>query len=282
VLHEFGHALGLWHEQARPDRDQYVTSLTDNIEDGNESQFELKDDPDVARANGPHDFGSIMHYSLKAFSKNKQPTIAVKNPTGVDIENIGQRTALGPGDILALADLYNAPVTDGSIYLQVAGSKNLISGGSRSVSVLVRNDGPRTMQDLYFAIRVPNGIGLSASNSNLCCGAPTNGEVICYTPGGIPSGSFKNHGPIKITVPGGLATGKIALGLNPKPIGTRLADPKKAISSVTLCNINPLLTLKKAIPLPNRWVLWLCLRRCQTMTFMLCETAMANRCHATG
>jgi hypothetical protein len=239
VLHEFGHALGLWHEQSRPDRDQYVTILSGNIQDDKEHNFELKDDPDVARANGPYDFDSIMHYPLDAFSKNKQPTIAVKNPSGVNVNKIGLHTELSPGDILALADLYNAPVTDGSIYLQVVGSKNLIAGGSRSVSILVRNDGPRTMQDLYFVISIANGIGLSATNSGLSCGAPTNYEVICYTPGGIASGTSKRYGPIKITVPEGSATGKIELGLSLKPIGTRLADPKKAISSVTLCNINP-------------------------------------------
>jgi Astacin (Peptidase family M12A) len=239
VLHEFGHALGLWHEQSRPDRDQYVTILSGNIQDDKEHNFELKDDPDVARANGPYDFDSIMHYPLDAFSKNKQPTIAVKNPSGVNVNKIGLHTELSPGDILALADLYNAPVTDGSIYLQVVGSKNLIAGGSRSVSILVRNDGPRTMQDLYFAISIANGIGLSATNSGLSCGAPANYEVICYTPGGIASGTFKRYGPIKITVPEGLATGKIELGLSLKPIGTRLANPSKAISSVTLCNINP-------------------------------------------
>uniref|UniRef100_A0A914CMT9 Zinc metalloproteinase n=1 Tax=Acrobeloides nanus TaxID=290746 RepID=A0A914CMT9_9BILA len=72
IAHETLHALGLWHEQARSDRDDFVFINYENIKSGTEYNFEKRSIQTSDNMNQPYDFGSIMHYNPKSFSISLQ------------------------------------------------------------------------------------------------------------------------------------------------------------------------------------------------------------------
>ena len=77
IQHEFIHALGQFHVQSRPDRDQYVTIMWDNIQQGKEHNFKKHDG--TLTYNVPYDPKSFMHYSPYGFAiDSSKPTIVSK------------------------------------------------------------------------------------------------------------------------------------------------------------------------------------------------------------
>lgn len=105
VMHEMAHALGVIHEQSRPDRDTYVTIHPENIQDGMAFNFAKV----VGALNqGAYDFDSFMHYPGTAFSKNGMQTITA-NVGFTQFQNkMGQRNHVSILDGEGMARIYGS------------------------------------------------------------------------------------------------------------------------------------------------------------------------------
>jgi hypothetical protein len=116
ITHEIFHALGMWHEQSRADRNLYINVNYDNID------YTDKGDPVVYRMNwdqysfnagfdhGAFDFSSIMLYASYAASKlNGPPVMTRLDGTAWDATHVPSA-----GDLSTINGMYPSTTTRNS------------------------------------------------------------------------------------------------------------------------------------------------------------------------
>ncbi|XP_050693479.1 zinc metalloproteinase nas-6-like [Eriocheir sinensis] len=104
VMHELMHALGLWHEHSRYDRDSKIRILTNNIKAGMEYNFDKLGPEKIQTMGLPYDTSSLMQYGKNAFAKENGLNTIEPIQAGVEI---GQRRALSTIDKQKLNKMYN-------------------------------------------------------------------------------------------------------------------------------------------------------------------------------
>ncbi|XP_056005587.1 zinc metalloproteinase nas-13-like isoform X1 [Ostrea edulis] len=108
-LHEIGHAVGLIHEQNRPDRDGYIRINEQNIQPGLKDQFNKYPVSYINTYAIPYDFPSVMHYGVTAFSRDGRSQTISALPAYKDKEaEIGRvyQKELSFGDVRVLNAMY--------------------------------------------------------------------------------------------------------------------------------------------------------------------------------
>jgi len=104
IEHEFLHALGVWHEQSRPDRDDYVEIIEKNIRPNKKHNFRKLTTSESNNFSLPYDYGSLMHYPSRAFGIDNAITIRTLDESKQSL--IGQRSGVSELDIKLVKEMY--------------------------------------------------------------------------------------------------------------------------------------------------------------------------------
>jgi len=126
IMHEMGHALGLYHEQSRADRNTYVNYMEQNIDKPNHGNFDIIGSASVD--SGFYNYASIMEYGPFSFNKDGvSPTLETIPPGMVLGTSLPQYTT---GDLDGIMRLYAHAPTSVTVDTNPSGLQVIVDGTS--------------------------------------------------------------------------------------------------------------------------------------------------------
>ncbi|XP_038845796.1 bone morphogenetic protein 1-like isoform X1 [Salvelinus namaycush] len=196
VVHELGHVIGFWHEHTRPDRDEHVSIIRDNIQAGQEYNFLKMEPGEVDSLGEVYDFDSIMHYARNTFSRGIfLDTILPRYDVNGVRPPIGQRTRLSKGDITQARKLYKCTrcgdsLQDSSGNFSSPGYPNgyaayvhciwriSVTPGEKIILNITAMDLYRSHLCWYDHVEVRDGFGRKAPLKGRYCGDSLPGPIV--------------------------------------------------------------------------------------------------------
>lgn len=182
IIHEFGHLLGLGHEQKRPIRDSFVDIHEENIVDEKKSQFTIIDM--TTYVTEKYDFKSIMHYGAYYFSKNGKKTLTPKPAFSEQEQYIGSRDYPSSLDRQLIEEIYGRKeVIPDNVQVIDSDSGNIVE-----YKPVVTNE----TKAIYRGHRSGNGHMWGRSHNEL--------TSVGYSVDGKAFDVFKTPGPGRVTL----------------------------------------------------------------------------------
>ena len=123
ILHEMGHALGLYHEQSRADRNTYVNYLEQNTDKPQHSNFDIIGS---SVASGLYNYASIMEYGPFEFARDGVSPVLETIPAGMILgSDLPQYTT---GDLDGIMRLYSHSPTAVTVDTNPTGLQVIVDG----------------------------------------------------------------------------------------------------------------------------------------------------------
>ncbi|XP_037776234.1 blastula protease 10-like isoform X2 [Penaeus monodon] len=183
VVHEIGHAIGFYHEQSRPDRNDSIHVNEENIIYGKGSNFDRKTPYHVDSKGIPYDYSSVMHYGGFGFSKNGHLTIATVDPRNQEL--IGRRSGLSHRD-MHLANLMYRCIDK---WLQACGV----------ISDPCQNGGYTGANCTCVCPQGTSGSSCDTVEQDYFASQRSNCSMLITSPGTITSPNYPNYYPYGLT-----------------------------------------------------------------------------------